>query len=54
MKKYYKNSIYTVFLLPALILFTMFLIAPAFVMLPISFQNNNSIYTWTMVREVIL
>lgn len=43
MKKYYKNSIYTVFLLPALILFTMFLIAPAFVMLPISFQNNNSI-----------
>lgn len=43
MKKYYKNSLYAAFLAPAIILYTVFLIAPAFVMIPISFQKNNGI-----------
>ncbi len=59
MKKYYSKSMYIAFLAPALILYTVFLIAPAFVMIPISFQNNNSITNlgwvgWANYKELFL
>lgn len=43
MKKYFSKKLYVSFLLPALLIYSVFVIAPAFVLIPVSFQNNNSI-----------
>lgn len=53
MKKFFSNKLYAAFLLPALLIFTVFVIAPAFALIPISLQKHNGIVSqgWVMLEN---